>query len=111
MDLLAHHFTTLSASSWLRPTCLTRMSRPRLLAAQLAQTGPQGEAAGLHLLLRLPAGLDPQTVSVAAAAHGLTMGKASWHWANLDTAPPALLIGYGSVREGDLARGIESLRV
>jgi hypothetical protein len=39
------------------------------------------------------------------------MGKASWHWANLDTAPPALLIGYGSVREGDLARGIESLRV
>jgi hypothetical protein len=34
-----------------------------------------------------------------------------WHWADPDTAPPALLIGYGSVREDDLARGIESLRV
>jgi GntR family transcriptional regulator/MocR family aminotransferase len=38
-------------------------------------------------------------------------GKAVWHWADPDTAPPALLIGYGSVREDDLARGIESLRV
>ncbi|HTZ30693.1 MAG TPA: hypothetical protein VMC83_42285 [Streptosporangiaceae bacterium] len=36
--------------------------------------------------------------------------KAAWHWAGPDTAAPALLIGYGPVREGDLARGIESLR-
>jgi GntR family transcriptional regulator/MocR family aminotransferase len=62
-------------------------------------------------LLRLPAGLDPQTVSAAAAAHGLTLEKTSWHWANPDIAPPALLIGYGSVRDGDLARGIQSLRL
>jgi hypothetical protein len=37
--------------------------------------------------------------------------QAAWHWADPGTAPPALLIGYGSVREDDLARGIESLRV
>jgi hypothetical protein len=37
--------------------------------------------------------------------------KAAWHWADPDTAPPALFIGYGSVREGDLTRAIESLRV
>ena len=33
--------------------------------------------------------------------------KAAWHWADPDTAPPILLIGYGPVREGDLARGID----
>jgi len=71
----------------------------------------EGEAAGLHLLLRLPAGLDPDVVSAAASTHGIMLENAAWHWADPDTAPPALLIGYGSVRESDLACGIESLRV
>lgn len=30
-------------------------------------------------------------------------------WADPGTALPALLIGYGSLREGTLARGIEAL--
>jgi GntR family transcriptional regulator/MocR family aminotransferase len=91
-----------------------RARRDRLLAAlgtHLPGIRPQGEAAGLHLLLRLPAGLDPGVVSAAAATHGIMLEEAAWHWADPDTAPPALLIGYGSIREGDLARGIESLRV
>jgi GntR family transcriptional regulator / MocR family aminotransferase len=91
-----------------------RARRDRLLAAlgaHLPGIRPQGEAAGLHLLLRLPAGLDPGVVSAAAATHGIMLEKAAWHWADPDTAPSVLLIGYGSVREGDLARGIESLRV
>ena len=91
-----------------------RARRDRLLAAlsaHLPGIWPQGEAAGLHLLLRLPAGLNPAVVSAAAAAHGIMLEEAAWHWADPDTAPPALLIGYGSVREGDLACGIESLRV
>jgi GntR family transcriptional regulator / MocR family aminotransferase len=90
-----------------------RARRDRVLAelgAHLPGIRPQGEAAGLHLLLRLPAGQDPGVVSDAAAAHGIMLEKAAWHWADPDTAPPALLIGYGSVREDDLARGIESLR-
>ena len=62
-------------------------------------------------LLRLPARLDPAVVSAAAATHGIMLEKAAWHWANPDTAPPALLIGYGSLRDGDFARGIESVRV
>jgi len=91
-----------------------RARRDRLLAAlgaHLPEIRPQGEAAGLHLLLRLPAGLDPGAVSAAAATHGIMLEDAAWHWADPDTAPPDLLIGYGSVRESDLASGIESLRV
>jgi GntR family transcriptional regulator/MocR family aminotransferase len=88
-----------------------RARRDRLLAAHLQGIRPQGEAAGLHLLLRLSAGQDPDVVSAAAARHAIMLEKAAWHWADPDTAPSALLLGYGSVREGDLARGIESLRV
>jgi GntR family transcriptional regulator/MocR family aminotransferase len=79
------------------------------LAAHLPGIRPEGEAAGLHLLLRLPAGLDPGVVSVAAATHGIALEDAAEHWADPDTAPPALLIGYGSLRESDLARGIAAL--
>jgi len=89
-----------------------RARRDRLLAAlgsHLPGMRPQGEAAGLHLLLHLPAGQDPGEVSGAAARRGIMLEQAAWHWADPVTAPPALLIGYGSVRESDLARGIESL--
>jgi GntR family transcriptional regulator/MocR family aminotransferase len=95
-----------------RPVCRAR--RDCLLAAlgtHLPRIRPQGEAAGLHLLPRMPAGQDPGVISTAAETHGIMLEKAAWHWADPDTAPPAVLIGYGSVREDDLARGIESLRV
>jgi GntR family transcriptional regulator/MocR family aminotransferase len=91
-----------------------RSRRDRLLAAlgtHLPEIRPEGEAAGLHLLLRLPAGLDPRVVSAAAETHGFRLEDAAWHWADPDAAPPALLIGYGSLRESDLARGIEALGV
>jgi GntR family transcriptional regulator/MocR family aminotransferase len=74
-------------------------------SAHLPRIRPQGEAAGLHLLPRMPAGQDPGVISTAAETHGIMLEKAAWHWADPDTAPPAVLIGYGSVREDDLARG------
>jgi GntR family transcriptional regulator/MocR family aminotransferase len=89
-----------------------RSRRDRLLVeldAHLPQLRPSGEAAGLHLLLRLPAGLDPGTVSEAAADHGIQLEQASWHWADRDEAPSALLIGYGALRESTLAQGIAAL--
>jgi GntR family transcriptional regulator/MocR family aminotransferase len=89
-----------------------RSRRDRLLAeldAHLPQLHPSGEAAGLHLLLRLPAGLDPETVAEAAADHGIHLEQASWHWADRDKAPSALLIGYGALRESTLAQGIAAL--
>ena len=63
-----------------RRDCLLTALRTHLPAIDTS-----GEAAGLHLLLRLPAGLDPAA------------------------APPAVLIGYGTLRESTLARGIEAL--
>ena len=89
-----------------------RSRRDRLLAEldeHLPQIQPSGEAAGLHLLLRLPADLDPDTVSDAAADHGIQMHQAASHWADRAEAPPSLLIGYGALRESTLAHGIAAL--
>ncbi len=89
-----------------------RVRRDRLLAAlraHLPAIQPAGEAAGLHLLLRLPAWLDPGTVADAAARHGIQLEETAQHWADPGTAPPAVLIGYGTLRESTLAHGIEAL--
>ena len=79
------------------------------LSAHLPAVRPGGEAAGLHLLLRLPAGLDPDLVSAAAAKHGIQLEPAARHWADPGAAPPALLVGYGIPHDGALAGGIEAL--
>jgi GntR family transcriptional regulator / MocR family aminotransferase len=91
---------------------LYRARRDSLLGAlrsHLPSVRPSGEAAGLHLLLRLPPGLGPATVAAAAARHGVQLEDARRYWADRDAAPPALLIGYGPQREAVLTRGIEAL--
>jgi GntR family transcriptional regulator/MocR family aminotransferase len=93
-----------------RPIYRTR--RDRLLAvldAHLPEIEPSGEAAGLHLLLRLPDGRDPEQVAALAAKHDVQLENASRHWADHCTAPPTLLVGYGAQREHALAHGIEAL--
>jgi GntR family transcriptional regulator / MocR family aminotransferase len=79
------------------------------LSAHLPEIRPSGAAAGLHLLLPLPGGLDPDTVATAAARHGIQLEDAAWHWADPGAAPPALIIGYGGLREGALTVGIKAL--
>jgi GntR family transcriptional regulator / MocR family aminotransferase len=89
-----------------------RARRDRLLAAlssHLPEIRPNGAAAGLHLLLRLPAGLDPDAVATAAVRHGIQLEHAIGHWFDRATAPPTLLIGYGPLRESALAAGIKAL--
>ena len=89
-----------------------RSRRDRLLAAlssHLPEIQPDGGAAGLHLLLRLPPGLDPDAVAEAAARHGIPLEDTAQHWADRHAAPPALLIGYGTLRDSVLAHGIEAL--
>lgn len=49
---------------------------------------PSGEAAGLHLLLRLPEGRDPDQVATLAAKHDVQLENATWHWAQPCSAPP-----------------------
>ncbi|HTU06069.1 MAG TPA: hypothetical protein VMG13_11010, partial [Trebonia sp.] len=89
-----------------------RARRDSLLAAlrtHLPAIQPSGEAAGLHLLLRLPRGLDPDDVAAAAATHGIQLEEAARHWADPGTAPAALLLGYGVLRESALTRAVESI--
>jgi GntR family transcriptional regulator/MocR family aminotransferase len=89
-----------------------RARRDSLLAAlavHLPAVRPNGEAAGLHLLLRLPTGLAPGVVAAAAANHGIQLEEAARYWADSDAAPPALIVGYGAQRESALVRGIEAL--
>ena len=89
-----------------------RARRDRLLAAlaaHLPEIRPDGGAAGLHLLLRLPPGLDPGAFADAAARHGIMLEETAQHWADPREAPPAVLIGYGTLRESTIANGIEAL--
>jgi GntR family transcriptional regulator / MocR family aminotransferase len=92
-----------------RPIYRTR--RDALLGAlrrHLPEIPVTGEVAGLHLLLRMPAGWDPGTVAEASARYDLQLDDKTWYQAGPD-ASPALLIGYGVTREGTLTRGIEAL--
>jgi GntR family transcriptional regulator / MocR family aminotransferase len=89
-----------------------RARRDCLLAAlrtHLPTIRPSGEAAGLHLLLRLPPGLSPARVAAVAGARGIQLEEAARHWADREAAPPALLIGYGGLRESALTRAVEAL--
>ena len=79
------------------------------LSAHLPEIRPNGAAAGLHLLLRLPAGLDPDATATAAVQHGIQLEEAAGNYFDAATAPPALLIGYGPLRESALAAGIKAL--
>lgn len=89
-----------------------RARRDALLSAlgrDLPRIPVSGEVAGLHLLLRMPAGWDPGAAAEAGARCGLQLEDASQHWADRAAAPPALLIGYGTSRESALVHGIEAL--
>jgi hypothetical protein len=41
--------------------------------------------------------------------HGIQLEDAAMHWFDPAAAPPALLIGYGPLRESALAAGIKAL--
>jgi GntR family transcriptional regulator / MocR family aminotransferase len=58
---------------------------------------PTGVAAGLHLVVQLPAGTDEQAVLDSARARGLGVSGISEH--RVEPGPPALLLGYGRLPE------------
>jgi len=93
---------------------MRRMYRRRrnVLMAALRRHLPRlrvfGIAAGLHLMLELPAGADEREVSAAAAALSVGVNGTREYCARLK-APPALIVGYGSVRDSAIAEGIRRL--
>lgn len=83
------------------------------LAAALAEHLPQvrlrGVAAGLHAAVELPPGTDEHAVVDAAARRGVRVEPMSRHRFDAKAGPPGLLLGYGSMTEQAIRRGIAEL--
>jgi len=70
---------------------------------------PTGVAAGLHLYVQLPSGIDESGLVEAARRRGLHIEGASWHFSDAHSAPPALVLGYGSIDEAAIRSGLALL--
>jgi GntR family transcriptional regulator/MocR family aminotransferase len=78
------------------------------LAQHLPEVGVEGVAAGVHLLARLPAGLDDQRAVADASAHGIRAEALSTHC----FVPPSqggLVLGYGRLHETAIPAAVEAL--
>ncbi|MBP2453888.1 MocR-like pyridoxine biosynthesis transcription factor PdxR [Mycolicibacterium lutetiense] len=79
------------------------------ISASMPQTQPTGIDAGLHVYLRLPTGSDEDAIVAAAREQGLRLDGARWNWADPDSAPPALVIGYGALSETAIRDSVSRL--
>jgi GntR family transcriptional regulator / MocR family aminotransferase len=79
------------------------------LATHIPEVQPQGEAAGLHLHVLLPEGIDELEFAAEAYARGVLVEDGAWHWAQPEKAPASIVLGYGSVGETAIRRGIAIL--
>jgi GntR family transcriptional regulator/MocR family aminotransferase len=79
------------------------------IATSLPGAIPTGVAAGLHTYVRLPSSCDEAELLEAARRQGVLVEGASWHWSAAAAAPPALVIGYGSVAESTIRNGLATL--
>ena len=73
----------------------------------LPQCPPAGVAAGLHLVVHLPAGTDERAVLDAARSRGLGLSGISEH--RIEPGPPALLLGYGRIPEPAVEPAVRAL--
>lgn len=79
------------------------------LANQLPKACPRGEAAGLHVHVLLPLEVDELEFAAAAYERGVLVEDGAWHWADPEQAPPSIVLGYGSVSESQIRRGVAAL--
>jgi GntR family transcriptional regulator/MocR family aminotransferase len=80
------------------------------VARFLPEAGLDGVAAGLHVVLRLPAGTDEQALTVAARERGVVVYPMSDYRRSRGSVPgPALVLGYGNLDPDALAAGVERL--
>ena len=95
-----------------RTGAIYRGRRDALVAAlerHLPGCVPAGVAAGLHLVVVLPAGTNERALLAAARAAGIGLAGLSEH--AVTPAPPALLLGYGRIAEPAIEAGVRALRV
>jgi GntR family transcriptional regulator/MocR family aminotransferase len=97
----------------LRRTRAANRRRRDALAEALAEHLPQatlrGIAAGLHAMVELPPGSDEHAIAEAAARRGVRVEPVSQHHFDPSARPPGLLLGYGSMSEQAIRRGIAEL--
>jgi GntR family transcriptional regulator / MocR family aminotransferase len=87
-----------------------RHRRDALLEAlheHLAGARVHGVAAGLHLVVGLPDGVDDAAVAEEALAAGVAVQPLSYH--RLRPGPPGLVIGYAAVTPDRLREGVRLL--
>jgi GntR family transcriptional regulator / MocR family aminotransferase len=76
------------------------------LATYMPDARWQGEAAGLHLHVRLTEGVNEHELAAAAFDRGALVEDGAWHWARPSEAPPSIVLGYGPVSEPSIRRGV-----
>ncbi|MFI6623113.1 PLP-dependent aminotransferase family protein [Streptomyces sp. NPDC050528] len=79
------------------------------LAEQLPHAPISGIAAGLHLILRLPATLDTAAVVTAAAARSLRVADLTTYHATNDHADHGLVLGYGNLADNAVTEAVRQL--
>jgi GntR family transcriptional regulator/MocR family aminotransferase len=93
----------------LRRMRLRYVSRLGALRAALARELPGwrevGDAAGLFMLVHLPAGLDEHTLVTAAASRGVGLEGLALH-CYTGASPPGVVLGFGSVAEPAIDQGV-----
>ncbi|MBO0610121.1 MocR-like pyridoxine biosynthesis transcription factor PdxR [Myceligenerans salitolerans] len=77
------------------------------LAAQLPEAAVHGVAAGLHLLVTLPGGVDDAALAARAERSGVTVHPLSSH--RRGTGPPGLVIGYAAAGPDRLREAVGRL--
>lgn len=81
------------------------------LAEHLPEARLRGVAAGLHAAVELPGELDERAVVRAAAARGVRVEGLAQHRFEREGKPPMLLLGYASLTEQAIRRGVAELAV
>ncbi len=79
------------------------------LAELLPEARWRGPAAGLHLHVLLPTGLDERSLARAAYEFELLLEDAAWHWADPTQAPPSIVLGFGMLPEPSIRRNVSVL--
>ncbi|WP_128428525.1 PLP-dependent aminotransferase family protein [Streptomyces cyaneus] len=82
----------------------------RALADELPGAPVSGIAAGLHLILRLPADVDTAAVVRAAGARSLRIADLAACHATEDHADHGLVLGYGNLADGAVEEAVRHLR-
>lgn len=86
--------------------------RTALLAAlsrHLPQAEVLGAAAGVHLTVRFPAGFPIAELTRRAAELRIRLEPLAPCYADADTAPPGLILGYANLTESQIATGVQLL--